>query len=708
MKRFFTCFICACTLSNTSFAQVTASDSLALVDLYNSTGGASWTHNTNWLSGSEAGTWYGVSISHSHVTTINLTSNNLSGTIPSSIGNFDSLLYLQLDSNKLTGPIPSTIGNLSKLVYLTARDNQLNGPLPTTFAGMDSLQRLALYQNQISGSIPSQLASLSNLTYLDMSGNSFTGIIPPELGNLSKVTYFDLNSNQLTGSIPPALGNLSNDIYFNLEDNQLTGSIPSELGNLGNLQILSLDNNALTGSIPATLSNLTNLSGISLTSNQLTGTIPAGFGNITGLHDIVLFNNQLSGPIPSTFANLTNLRKLLVNNNQLSGTIPSFLGNLTGLTELYLDQNQFTGTIPSSLGNLTNMQYLLLSQNQLAGTIPAELGNLTNVIWLLLDVNQLSGSIPASLGNLSNMQLLGVSDNQFTGSIPFQFYNLSSSMLLDIYSNLFTFDQMEGIAQHFMYSIYSPQATIPLHVNGNMLSVSAGGTLANDTFRLYKNNVLTQTKIGDSTFTASGTANYSIAITNSIATQLTLYTDTLSVSVLPLTLLDFTGVQQNNIALLKWKTTNEANTSVFNIQRCTDGSRFANVGSVNANNISGVNDYSFADNLAGLSAPVVYYRLQMIDKDGQLAYSKVISINIDAAGMFTILPNPAHDYLVVKACITSGNTILVITDDNGRVYMRKQLSGAEQEINISALAKGTYEASIIQQGKTSTQKLIIQ
>ncbi len=708
MKLFFTCIIGACTLFNTSFAQVTASDSLSLVDLYNSTSGGSWTHNTNWLSTAPVGSWYGVSIVFSHVTAVNLINNNLSGTIPSSVGNLDSLSYLRLDSNKLTGSIPATIGNLSHLVFLTARGNQLNGPLPTTFASMDSLQRLDLFYNQIPGSIPSQLGSALNLNYLDLSGNNLSGTIPPELGNLSKVTYFNLNSNQLTGSIPTVLGNLSSDIYFDLAANQLSGAIPSELGNLSNLQILSLDNNAFTGSIPTTLANLTNLFGISLTGNQLTGSIPPGFGNITGLHDISLFNNQLTGPVPSTFANLTNLRTLLLSNNKLSGTIPSFLGNLTNLAELYLYQNQFTGTIPTSLGNLSNMQYLLLGQNQLTGTIPSELGNLTNAIWLLMDGNQLTGSIPSSFGNLNNLQLLGVSANELSGSIPPEINNLSSNLILYINNNFFTFDQMEGIAQKFPNAYYVMQADIPLHVNGNTLSVSAGGTLANDTFRLYKNNVLAQTQIGDSVFTTSGTANYSIAITNAIATELTLYTDTLAFSALPLTLLDFAGTQQNNFALLKWKTTNEVNTAVFNIQRSTDGTFFTNVGSVNANNLVSVNDYSFTDNVARLNTSVVYYRLQMTDKDGLFTYSNVISIHINAADIFTIMPNPAHDYIVINAGIASANTILIITDDNGRLCMRKQLNAAQQQINISALAKGTYNASIIQAGKIATQKLVIQ
>ena len=42
-------------------AQVTTQDSLALVALYNSTGGPNWTNNTNWLNG-PVSTWPGVTV----------------------------------------------------------------------------------------------------------------------------------------------------------------------------------------------------------------------------------------------------------------------------------------------------------------------------------------------------------------------------------------------------------------------------------------------------------------------------------------------------------------------------------------------------------------------------------------------------------------------------------------------------------------------
>ncbi len=91
---------------------------------------------------------------------------------------------------------------------------------------------------------------------------------------------------------------------------------------------------------------------------------------------------------------------------------------------------------------------------------------------------------------------------------------------------------------------------------------------------------------------------------------------------LPLTLLNFTGVKQLDIIQLKWQTTNEINTSYFNVQRSTDALNFTTVGVVKANNTSSINNYSYPDNIAGLSAEKLYYRLQEVDIDGRVAIQR--------------------------------------------------------------------------------------
>ena len=93
-------------------------DSLALVALYNSTGGPNWTNKTNWLSSEPISNWYGVIVSHNRVTWVDLHGNNLVGKLPLDIGKLANLEILKLGGNLLTGSIPSEISNLTNLTYL--------------------------------------------------------------------------------------------------------------------------------------------------------------------------------------------------------------------------------------------------------------------------------------------------------------------------------------------------------------------------------------------------------------------------------------------------------------------------------------------------------------------------------------------------------------------------------------------------------------
>jgi len=141
-------------------AQVSEQDSLALAALYDSTNGADWTNNTNWLSGNVSN-WYGVTVSDGRVTKLELFNNNLTGPLPSSIGNLTALQILSLSVNRRSGSIPPEMGNLSHLT------------------------QLYLAQNQLSGSIPVQIGNLTNLTQLNLQVNQLTGSITPQIGLLT-------------------------------------------------------------------------------------------------------------------------------------------------------------------------------------------------------------------------------------------------------------------------------------------------------------------------------------------------------------------------------------------------------------------------------------------------------------------------------------------------------------------------------------------
>jgi len=347
----------------------------ALIALYNSTNGDHWTNNAGWktppldadgfaMPGTE-NTWYGVKCdsSSSHVQTLGLSDNNLTGVITPQIGDLSEISSLSLFYNKIGGPIPGELGNLAKLEMLNLGCNQLTGPIPSRLGDLGALVFLNLQTNKLSGSIPAEISSLGKLKDLILRLNELSGAIPPGIGSLSKLEMLDVYINHLSGEIPRELGNLVALRVMDLSDNELSGEIPEEIGQLSNLVKLSL------------------------------------------------WNNQLSGPIPSALASLTGLQILQLNGNQLSGTIPSWLGNLIKLRWLYLDYNQFVGSIPLEIADLPDLTHLGLGENHLTGPIPSELGQLTLLEYLFLDGDMLSGPIPIELGQLIHMIMLRLGYN---------------------------------------------------------------------------------------------------------------------------------------------------------------------------------------------------------------------------------------------------------------------------------------------------------
>ncbi len=101
---------------------------LSLVELYTQTNGAGWISNTHWLQfGAQAPCgWYGVICDEGHVRQLLLAGNQLSGTLPLSLGHLIELRRLRLENNALQGRVPPTICTLSHLTDLSLAFNALS------------------------------------------------------------------------------------------------------------------------------------------------------------------------------------------------------------------------------------------------------------------------------------------------------------------------------------------------------------------------------------------------------------------------------------------------------------------------------------------------------------------------------------------------------------------------------------------------------
>lgn len=182
-------------------------------------------------------------------------------------------------------------------------------------------------------------------------------------------------------------------------------------------------------------------------------------------------------------------------------------------------------------------------------------------------------------------------------------------------------------------------------------------------------------------------------------------------SVLPVSLLSFTASPYNGKVKVEWSVATEANNGVFNVQRSTDGATWVMVSKTNG---TGAAAYTVYDNTPP-SAGNLYYRLQLVDNTGKVAYSDIQSLSMSAAGkvMVSLLPNPTSSGIHFKLANTSVKTIqAMLTDASGRVLHRqlfeKAAANTVYSLSLSQqLTPGIYILKLVGDGLAESSKVIV-
>ena len=166
---------------------------------------------------------------------------------------------------------------------------------------------------------------------------------------------------------------------------------------------------------------------------------------------------------------------------------------------------------------------------------------------------------------------------------------------------------------------------------------------------------------------------------------------------LPLHLLTFKGSLQSGTTLLEWQTANEVNTSHFVVERSADGRNFQQIGTVTALGNTTTNKYSFTDyDVTRQSSSIIYYRLKMVDNDGEFVYSDVVTITLPSiTSKVSLYPNPAaHEVSVNITTTVDGKVKWQLADNNGRIVAHNSIFAKKGNnnmvINLNRLSSGTY------------------
>ena len=85
---------------------------------------------------------------------------------------------------------------------LDISSNNIAGTIPDALYALTKLDILYLDRNKLTGSISTQIGQLENLKSIDLFGNYLTGTVPYEIVNLKSMEYFEISQNSLHGTIP--------------------------------------------------------------------------------------------------------------------------------------------------------------------------------------------------------------------------------------------------------------------------------------------------------------------------------------------------------------------------------------------------------------------------------------------------------------------------------------------------------------------------
>ncbi|GJM92074.1 hypothetical protein PR202_ga08502 [Eleusine coracana subsp. coracana] len=357
-----------------------------------------------------------------------LSYNQLTGSIPESIGGLSSLQRLQIDGSYLEGPIPRSLGGLKNLTNLSLRGNRLSGDIPLELFNCRNLVTLDLSSNNLTGHIPSAISQLSFLNSLDLSYNVLSGAIPaeicvgfeneahPDSEFFQHHGFLDLSYNRLTGHIPTTIKDCAMVTVLNLQGNFLSGTIPPELGALANLTTINLAFNALVGPMLPWPAPLLQLQGLFLSNNRLDGSIPSNISQILPKIAVLdLSSNVLTGTLPKSLLCKDYLTRLDVSNNSLSGQIPFLCPkekqSSSSLLFFNASSNHFSGNLDGSISNFTQLSSLDIHNNSLNGSLPSELSDLSSLNYLDLSSNGFHGAIPCGICNMYSLTFVNFSGN---------------------------------------------------------------------------------------------------------------------------------------------------------------------------------------------------------------------------------------------------------------------------------------------------------
>jgi len=167
---------------------------------------------------------------------------------------------------------------------------------------------------------------------------------------------------------------------------------------------------------------------------------------------------------------------------------------------------------------------------------------------------------------------------------------------------------------------------------------------------------------------------------------------------LPVKLVSFVANIDRCQVQLVWKTASEVNADKFYIEHSNDGRSYVRIGSLPAlGNISSTTSYRY--DLTMQSGTSNYYRLAMVDMDGSVEYSPVISQMCQTGITIEVYPNPASAAVGVNVKGLKQGMIVELFEATGKKVLTQIVNMDILLLKTGSLAKGTYFVHVTQDGR---------
>mmetsp|Transcript_21855 Transcript_21855/g.47720 ORF Transcript_21855/g.47720 Transcript_21855/m.47720 type:complete len:533 (-) Transcript_21855:1009-2607(-) len=145
----------------------------ALYVFYLETNGGGWTNSDNWPTGTDVCTFYGIQCDYTReqVIKIVLSENGVSGMIPYEIVALEKLIEIDVFDNQLQGQLPyQAVLDHGQLSTLDVQSNLLTGTIPSELAEA-KLVNFFIAESGLSGDVPVALCESMDLIFTDCAQN---------------------------------------------------------------------------------------------------------------------------------------------------------------------------------------------------------------------------------------------------------------------------------------------------------------------------------------------------------------------------------------------------------------------------------------------------------------------------------------------------------------------------------------------------------